>query len=76
MNHVLNRKAYLSTLRPTGRLHFVGAVLNTLRTMLEFAVRHDIQPIVEFFPFEQVNEALSRLESGKTRYRIVHRHAV
>jgi uncharacterized zinc-type alcohol dehydrogenase-like protein len=39
--------------------------------MLEFAVRHDIKPIVEHFPMAQVNDALAHLRSGKARYRIV-----
>lgn len=41
------------------------------RTMLEFCVRHDIYPITEEFPMIQVNEALTHLESGKARFRIV-----
>ena len=41
------------------------------RTMLEFCVRHDIYPIVEEFPLEKVNEAITHLEEGKARYRIV-----
>ena len=43
----------------------------TIARMLDFAVRHDIRPIIETFPFEQVNEAFDRLKSGKARYRIV-----
>jgi len=41
------------------------------RTMLEFCVRHDIYPMVEEFPLDNVNEALEHLEKGKARYRIV-----
>ncbi len=41
------------------------------RTMLEFCVRHNIYPMVEEFPMEQVNEALEHLQKGKARYRIV-----
>ncbi|MGD9333249.1 MAG: NAD(P)-dependent alcohol dehydrogenase [Desulfobacterales bacterium] len=48
----------------------VGSPANIAR-MLEFEVRHDIQPVIETFPMEQVNEALARLRSGKARYRIV-----
>ena len=40
-------------------------------TMLEFCARHDIYPIVEEFPMNEVNEALIHLEEGKARYRIV-----
>jgi len=43
----------------------------TIAKMLDFAVRHDIRPVIETFPFEQVNEAFDRLKSGKARYRIV-----
>lgn len=44
---------------------------NTMRTMLEFAARHNIEPVVESYPFEQVNEALDKLRNGKPRYRLV-----
>ncbi len=43
----------------------------TVATMLDFAARHQVEPITEFFPFSEVNEAIARLESGKARYRIV-----
>ena len=43
----------------------------TIATMLDFAARHGIKPVIETFRFDQVNEALDRLRSGKTRYRIV-----
>ncbi len=39
--------------------------------MMEFCVRHDIYPVVEEFPIEQVNEAMKHLEDGKARYRVV-----
>jgi uncharacterized zinc-type alcohol dehydrogenase-like protein len=39
--------------------------------MLEFAALHKIEPVTEHFRFDQVNEAIERLESGKARYRIV-----
>lgn len=42
-----------------------------IATMLEFAARHRIRPVIEEFPMEQVNEALDHLRSGKARYRIV-----
>ncbi len=43
----------------------------TIARMLEFAVRHKIQPVIESFRFDQVNAALERLGSGQARYRIV-----
>ncbi len=48
----------------------VGSPANIAR-MLEFAVRHDIQPIIENFQFDQINEAFTHLRSGRARYRIV-----
>lgn len=41
------------------------------KTMLDFCVRHSIYPMVEEFPIQQVNQAMSHLEAGKARYRIV-----
>lgn len=43
----------------------------TIARMLEFAARHHIEPVIETYRFDQVNEALERLRSGRTRYRIV-----
>ena len=48
----------------------VGSPTNIAR-MLDFAVRHDIKPVIETFPFDQVNDAMDRLKSGDARYRIV-----
>jgi uncharacterized zinc-type alcohol dehydrogenase-like protein len=42
--------------------------------MLDFAARHKIEPIIEIFEFDQVNEAIERLHSGKARYRLVLKH--
>ena len=44
---------------------------NTIRTMLEFAARHDIAPQTEHFAMASVNDALEHLQTGKARYRIV-----
>ena len=46
----------------------------TIRKMLNFAARHDINPVTEHFSFDQVNDAMERLQSGKARYRIVLNH--
>ena len=43
----------------------------TLSKMLDFAVRHNIEPVTEIFNMDQINEAMAHLESGKARYRIV-----
>jgi alcohol/geraniol dehydrogenase (NADP+) len=39
--------------------------------MLDFAARQGVAPQVEFFPMDQVNEALDYLKAGKPRYRLV-----
>lgn len=41
------------------------------KQMLEFIARHQLEPMVEFYPFEKINEAMDRLRNGKPRYRIV-----
>ncbi|MEB3312335.1 MAG: NAD(P)-dependent alcohol dehydrogenase [Snowella sp.] len=43
----------------------------TVSQMLEFAVRHQLEPVVEVYPIEQVNEAMEKLRNGKPRYRLV-----
>jgi uncharacterized zinc-type alcohol dehydrogenase-like protein len=42
-----------------------------IRTMLDFAARHNIAPQTEHFPMSKLNEAFARLESGRAHYRIV-----
>ncbi len=96
VNVKLDWDAYVSTLKPNGRLHYVGATLEPLdlgvfplimgqrsvsgspvgspsaiATMLDFAVRHDVKPLIETFPIEKVNDALEHLRNGRARYRIV-----
>ena len=96
VNVQLDWNSYLATLRPKGRLHFLGVTLDPLnlnvfslisgqysvsgspvgspasiKIMLDFVVRHQVEPIVEIFNFEQVNEALAHLAAGKAKYRIV-----
>jgi uncharacterized zinc-type alcohol dehydrogenase-like protein len=96
VNVKLDWNGYLNTLRPRGRLHFLGAVLEpleigvmpllmsqrsvsaspvgspaTIARMLDFTVRHQLDPVTEHFPMAKVNEALEHLRSGKARYRIV-----
>ncbi|MDJ0747544.1 MAG: zinc-binding dehydrogenase [Xenococcaceae cyanobacterium MO_167.B27] len=46
----------------------------TTAKMLEFAARHNIEPITETFSFDQINEAMEKLRSGKPRYRLVLKH--
>lgn len=42
-----------------------------IHTMLDFANRHHIEPMINTFPMHKVNEALEHLHNGKARYRIV-----
>lgn len=46
----------------------------TTTKMLEFAVRHRIQPTIETFKFSQINDAMEKLRNGKPRYRLVLKH--
>lgn len=96
VNVKLDWNQYLNTLKPKGRLHFVGATLNPLdlnvfslimqqrsvsgspvgspaaiAKMLDFANRHNIKPVIEKFKFTEINQAIDRLKSGQTHYRIV-----
>jgi alcohol/geraniol dehydrogenase (NADP+) len=43
----------------------------TIRKMLEFSARHNINPVTEHFPMSKVNEAMERLKQGKAKYRLV-----
>ncbi|NER83408.1 MAG: alcohol dehydrogenase catalytic domain-containing protein [Leptolyngbya sp. SIO1D8] len=43
----------------------------TTKMMLDFTRRYSLEPIIETFPFSQVNAAMERLSHGKLRYRIV-----
>jgi len=96
VNVKLDWNAYIATLAPKGRLHFVGATLEpidvdvfglltqqrcvsaspvgspaVIKDMLDFAALHAIEPVVEYFPFTKVNQALDHLQAGEARYRIV-----
>lgn len=96
VNVKLDWNLYISTLKPKGRLHFVGATLEpldiaafgliaaqrsisgspvgspaTIAKMLDFAKKSDIAPVVEFFKFEDINEAIAKLRKGDVHYRAV-----
>ena len=43
----------------------------TIESMLEFAARHKIKPVIEKFSFDEINEAIAKLRSGQAHYRIV-----
>ena len=42
-----------------------------MREMLAFAATHDIRPIIEVLPMDQINVAVTRLRSADVRYRFV-----
>ncbi len=46
----------------------------TIAKMLEFSGHHELKPMVEVYPFAQVNEAIDKLRNGKPRYRLVLKH--
>lgn len=96
VNVELDWNAYVETLQPKGRLHYLGSILKPLdlavfplligqrsissspvgspaniARMLDFAVRHDIKPVIENFRMDQVNDAMDRLRNGQVRYRMV-----
>lgn len=96
VNVPLDWNSYLETLKPRGRLHVLGAVLEPLSfpvqslmmtqrsvssspagkpsditKMLELAGRHSIQPVVEQFSFEDINDAVDHVRGGNARYRVV-----
>lgn len=43
----------------------------TTTKMLDFAARHKIAPVTEFYPMSKINDAFDHLRAGKARYRIV-----
>ncbi|MCL4122010.1 UNVERIFIED_CONTAM: hypothetical protein GTU68_008225 [Idotea baltica] len=51
----------------------VGSPAN-ISKMLEFAARHEIKPDIELYKFDDINEAIERVRSGKARYRVVLEH--
>ncbi|MBL6801302.1 MAG: zinc-binding dehydrogenase, partial [Synechococcus sp. BS307-5m-G37] len=96
VNHPLDWSAVMASLRPLGRLHQLGAVLEPIQVgafdlipgrrsitgsptsspasllkMVDFCVRHNIRPLVEHLPMDQVNVAIQRLAQGDVRYRFV-----
>jgi uncharacterized zinc-type alcohol dehydrogenase-like protein len=44
---------------------------NTIREMLEFAARHDIEATTEVLPLAEVNKAIEKVRANKARYRMV-----
>jgi alcohol/geraniol dehydrogenase (NADP+) len=71
---------------PSAPIHFhIGALLggqksvcasvigsrNTIREMLDFAARHDIEAMTEVMPLADVNKAIEKVRANKARYRMV-----
>jgi uncharacterized zinc-type alcohol dehydrogenase-like protein len=53
---------------------FAGSVIGLPRQigeMLRFAALHDVRPLVEVVPIEQVNRALDKVRRNQARYRMV-----
>lgn len=44
---------------------------SAIRSMVDFATRHDIRPMVEMYKMSDVNAAMDRLRHGKPRFRVV-----
>jgi len=56
------------------QISIVGSAAGTsssLREMLQFSSKHNIKPMVQTFPFEQINEVLAAVSAGSVRYRAV-----
>jgi uncharacterized zinc-type alcohol dehydrogenase-like protein len=43
----------------------------TIAKMLDFAVLHDIKPVIEKYSFDNINDAIAKLRGGQVHYRIV-----
>jgi len=57
-----------------GQLHVTGSLIGSIaevKTMLEFADKHNVRPIIERLPMSQANEGIKRVREGKARYRVV-----
>ena len=44
---------------------------SSMEVMLDFAARNQIEPMVEIYPMDKVNDAMEILKSGEPRYRLV-----
>jgi uncharacterized zinc-type alcohol dehydrogenase-like protein len=47
---------------------------STIAQMLNFANLHKIKPVIQQFPFSQINQAMDHLRNGDARYRVVLAH--
>ena len=39
--------------------------------MLRFSTQHGIKPMVELFPFREINAAIAKVRDNSARYRVV-----
>ncbi|CAG8669420.1 9367_t:CDS:2 [Gigaspora rosea] len=42
-----------------------------MRDMLEFAVKHNVRPLIQTTPMKDVNEGIKMMHNGKAKYRVV-----
>jgi D-arabinose 1-dehydrogenase-like Zn-dependent alcohol dehydrogenase len=57
-----------------GKVKLGGSLVGSpaeIREMLEFAVEHDVKPIIQTWPMRDANQAVLDMEAGKARYRYV-----
>jgi uncharacterized zinc-type alcohol dehydrogenase-like protein len=45
--------------------------IGNMRHMLDFASRHQLEPVTEVYSFSEINEAFEKLSHGSPRYRLV-----
>lgn len=50
--------------------HLTGSARDTEEAM-EFALLNGVRPVIERMPLDAANDAVSRISSGKARFRIV-----
>jgi len=46
----------------------------SMTEMLNFSAQHGVKPVIEIYPFSQINTAFSRTRDGKAKYRCVLVH--
>ncbi|CAG8599920.1 45773_t:CDS:2 [Gigaspora margarita] len=42
-----------------------------MKDMLEFAVKHNVRPLVQITPIKDINEGIKTVDKGKAKYRVV-----
>ncbi len=57
-----------------GRPHVTGSAIGSIdevKEMLQFAVTHNIRPIIECLPMDKVNDGIKKMRDGNVRFRVV-----